>query len=95
MKRVGGSRRKSRAKMRIPLKSKGKLPVRKYLQTFEEGDRVILKAHPGEQRGIFDLRFQGKTGEVIGAQGNCYKVEIKDSNKVKTCVVNPVHLVKA
>ena len=95
MKRIGGSRRKTRAKMRIPLSYKGKLPIRKYLQSFEEGEKVLLKAYPGEQRGLFELRFQGRTGEIVGKQGSCYKVEIKDGKTTKMLLINPVHLVKA
>lgn len=94
MKRVGGARRKTRYKMRLPISEKGKLPLKRYLQKFEEGDKVLLKAYPGEQGGLFWLRFHGKTGEVVGSQGSCYKVNIKDGNKAKTCVVNPVHLIR-
>ena len=94
MKRIGGARRKSRYKMRLPLSERGKLPIKRYLQKFEEGEKVLLKAYPGEHKGLFSLRFHGKTGEIIGSQGSCYKVNIKDGGKTKTCVVNPVHLVR-
>lgn len=94
MKRIGGLRRKSRYKMKLSVSEKGKLPLSRYLQKFEEGDKVLLKAYPGEQKGLFCLRFHGKVGEVTGAQGNCYKVTIRDKNKVKSCVVHPVHLMR-
>ena len=95
MKRIGGARRKSRNKMKVSLSDKGKLPIKRYLQTFENGDKVLLKAFPAEQKGLFWLRFHGKTGEITGTQGKCYKVNIKDGGKKKTCVVNPVHLIRA
>jgi ribosomal protein L21E len=94
MKRIGGARRKSRYKMRLSISEKGKIPLKRYLQKFEEGDRVVLKAYPGEQKGIFCLRFHGRVGEIKGKQGECYKVAVKDGNKLKTCVVNPVHLIR-
>lgn len=94
MKRIGGARRKSRSKMRLSVSEKGKIPMKRYLQTFEEGEKVLLKPYPGEQKGLFSLRFYGKTGEIKGSQGKCYKVEIKDGGQLKTCVVNPVHLIR-
>ncbi len=94
MKRVGGARRKSRYKMKKSISEKGKLPIKKYLQTFEEGDKVLLKAFSSYQKGIFNLRFHGKVGEVQGRQGDCFKVQIKDGDKKKTCVVHPVHLAR-
>lgn len=95
MKRVGGNRRKSRYKMKKSISEKGKLHISKFLQTFEEGDKVLLKAYPSYQKGIFFLRFFGKVGEVTGKQGDCYKVNIKDGGKTKTCIVHPVHLISA
>ena len=95
MKRIGGSRRKSRHKMRKSVSEKGKLHIKRYLQTYENGDRVLLKAYPSKQGGLFCLRFHGKIGEVTGKQGECYLVKIKDGNKEKQCLTHPVHLLKA
>ena len=55
---------------------------------------MFLKETKRYQKGIFFLRFFGKVGEIIGNQGTCYKVRIKDGNKLKVCVVHPVHLVR-
>jgi len=95
MKRVGGNRRKSRYKMKKSVSEKGKLHLKRYLQTFEAGDRVLLKAYPSHQGGLFCLRFHGKIGEIVGKQGTCYKVAIKDFKKAKECLVHPVHMLKA
>jgi large subunit ribosomal protein L21e len=95
MKRTGGNRRKSRNKMSKPLSEKGKLHIKRYMQFFEVGDKVLLKAYPSYHKGLFCLRFHGKVGEVMGAQGECYKVNIKDGNKLKKCVIHPVHLLRA
>lgn len=93
MKRVGGFRRKTRYKLRKSISQKGKIHISKFLQTFEIGDRVLLKAYPSYQGGMFFLRFHGKIGEIVGKQGDCYKVSIKDGNKRKECIVHPVHLI--
>lgn len=95
MKRIGGNRRKSRYKMKKSVSDKGKLHIKRFMQKYEAGDKVLLKAYPSYQKGLFCLRFYGKIGEVVSAQGECYKVNIKDGNKLKTCVVHPVHLLRA
>ena len=94
MKRIGGARRKSRSKMRKSVSEKGKFYISKYLQKFDIGQKVLLKANSAYQRGIFNLRFYGKIGNVVGNQGNCYKVELKDGGKMKQFVVHPIHLVR-
>ncbi len=94
MKRIGGNRRKSRAKMKIPLKERGKLYIQKFLQSFDVGQKVLLKAYPSHQGGLFNLRYYGKIAKVVGEQGKCYKVELKDGGKLKMFIVHPVHLIK-
>lgn len=94
MKRIGGNRRKTRKKLRIGVKNKGKLPITKYLQKFNNGDKVILSAYPGYQKGMYHPRFHGKMGEVNGMQGKNYFVQIKDGKVKKDVLVHPVHLKK-
>lgn len=95
MKRIGGNRRKTRYKMKKSVSEKGKLHIKRFMQSFEEGEKVLLKAYSSYQKGLFCLRFHGKIGEVSGKQGDCYKVSIKDGNKKKVCVVHPVHMLRA
>ena len=93
-KRIGGDRRKTRYKDKKGSNEKGKISIRNYFQTFNEGDAVVLKAEPAVQKGIYFRRFHGKAGTVKAKRGNCYDVEIKDFNKTKTVLVHPVHLQK-
>jgi len=95
MKRIGGNRRKSRYKMQKSVGEKGKLHIGRFLQSFEEGEKVLLKAYPSYHKGLFALRFYGKVGEIKSKQGDCYKVAIKDGNKAKVAIVHPVHLLRA
>ncbi|MGE0792955.1 MAG: 50S ribosomal protein L21e [Candidatus Woesearchaeota archaeon] len=92
--RVGGLRRKTRSKMKKAVSNKGKLSLRKFLQTFNEGDTVKLGAEPAYQKGMYHPRFYGKVGVVTKVVGKCYEVAIKDFTKEKIVVVHPVHLVK-
>lgn len=92
MRRKGGSRRKTRGKLKKHVRDKGKLSVGKYFQKFEAGERVALVPEPSIQKGLYFRRYIGKTGIVIGKEGVNYRVLIKDNNKEKVIVTPPIHL---
>ncbi|MBW2988398.1 50S ribosomal protein L21e [Candidatus Woesearchaeota archaeon] len=92
VKRIGSARRKTRKKFRKPLRERGRLNLTRYLQTFKVGDKVVLKADPSVHEGLYHPRFHSKSGEVIGMQGDCYLVRIKDASKYKQIIVHPAHL---
>ena len=94
VKRIGSRMRKSRQKLKKDLRDRSKFKIRKFLQQFKKGDKVALKAESGYQKGQYNLRFHGKTGEVTRTRGDCYEVKIKDFKKEKTMIVHPVHLKK-
>ena len=94
MKRTGGIRRKTRGKLRKNIRQKGKISIRKYFQKFEIGDKVIFKAEPAVQKGMYHPRFHGKVGIVTGKTGKCYDIKIKDGKKEKLFKVHPIHLVR-
>lgn len=90
--RVGGNRRKTRHVFQTSVREKGKLSIRRYLQDFKAGQRVILKAQPIMQKGLYFRRFHGRSGIVLAKQGNCYKVEVQDADTTKVIIVHPAHL---
>lgn len=92
MKRQGGSRRKSRTKLSKAPRKQGKKDITAYLQSFDEGDRVVLNADPSVHEGLFHPRFDGRAGQVTGMQGDCYIVRINDKGKDKDIIAHPVHL---
>ncbi|MAF50915.1 MAG: 50S ribosomal protein L21e [Nanoarchaeota archaeon] len=94
MKRTGTARRKTRSLFKKNIKTKGKISIRNYLQTFKDGEKVLLKAEPAKQNGMYFRRFHGMTGEIIGKQGTNYKIKLKDKNAIKQLIVHPVHLRK-
>lgn len=94
VKRIGSSIRKGRRKLVKPLKSRGKISLTRYFSKFSLGDKVLLKAEPAVQTGMYNLRFHGKVGIIGEKQGTCYKVAIKDGSKQKTLIIHPVHLRK-
>ncbi|MBU2560743.1 MAG: 50S ribosomal protein L21e [Nanoarchaeota archaeon] len=92
--RKGGFRRKTRNKLQKPIRNKGKLSHRSFLQKLEVGDKVQLTAEPAYQNGMYFPRYHGMVGVVKCKQGDCYNVSIKDHNKEKVLIVHPVHLKK-
>ena len=92
--KIGGFRRKTRHKLLKPRRTKGKISITNFFQTFDEGEKVVLKAEPAVQKGMYFPRFHGKSGIIKKKIGRCYKVEIKDGKKLKEPIVHPVHLKK-
>ncbi len=66
----------------------------RFLQTFKEGDPVVLKAEPAYQKGVYHFKFHGRSGVVTGSRGNCYLVALNDQGAQKQVIVHPVHLQK-
>ncbi len=92
-KRIGGNRRKTRNIFKKGYKRRGKISLSNYLKDYKEGDKVILKAEPAVQKGIYFHRFHGKLGIIKSKKGrNCYEVAIKDGKEKKNILVHPVHL---
>lgn len=94
VKRTGGARRKTRNLYKKKSNKQGKISLRDSLQTFENGQAVLLRLEPAQQHGVYYRRFHAKTGVVVGQQGSCYQVEITDGKKTKKIIVHPVHLRK-
>ena len=92
VKRIGTARTKTRHKLQKKRREKGKLSLSKFFQTFDEGEKVVLKAEPSYQKGLYFMRFHGKVGKVSGKKGRCYEVQITDFDKKKNLIVHPVHL---
>jgi large subunit ribosomal protein L21e len=78
--------------MKKNYRDKGKISISKYFAEFKAGEKVVLKAEPAVQKGIYHLKFHGKVGIVKGKSGRCYNVTIKDGNKPKLVIVHPIHL---
>ena len=83
VKRIGGLRRKTRYKFRKEKRSRGKISITRYLQSFSVGDRVYLGVEPAVQKGMYHPRFMGKAGTVKGKRGRCYEILINDIGRKK------------
>ena len=78
---------------RKDVRTRGKLQLSRYFQNLEKGDSVAIVKERAMQSN-FPLRLQGRTGIVEGKRGKAYIVKIKDQNKEKKFIIEPIHLKK-
>ena len=76
-----------------PARQKGKLSLSKYFQELEIGDRVSISREQSLPAS-FPKRFQGITGEIESKRGKSMVLKIKDGNKEKRILIEPIHLKK-
>lgn len=92
--RSRGKRSNTRWKMTRKLREKGKILITRHLQSFKEGDMVLIKPDSSVQKGLPSRRFYLKAGKIKGVRGKSYLIEIKDGGKTKRITTPPVHLKK-
>ncbi|MCD6547097.1 MAG: 50S ribosomal protein L21e [Nanoarchaeota archaeon] len=92
--RSHGFRIGTRRKLRKKIREKGKISIRKALQKFEIGDKVVIDVEPAYHKAMPYKRFFGKHGVVIEQRGKSYVVEVKDGRKTKQIICAPIHLKK-
>jgi large subunit ribosomal protein L21e len=76
-----------------PVRTRGKLQLSRYFQELNKGDFVAISRERAVQSS-FPKRFQGITGIVEGRRGKTYMIKIKDGNKDKRVLIEPIHLKK-
>ena len=74
-------------------RTRGKLQLSRYFQELEKGDPVAVVKEDSVSSS-FPVRLQGRTGIVRGKRGKAYIVKIKDQNKEKEFLIEPIHLKK-
>ncbi|ELY79793.1 50S ribosomal protein L21e [Natrinema pallidum] len=92
MPKSNGPRQGTRRKLANDPRDRGTSPPQRAIQEYEEGEKVHLKIDPSTPDGRFHPRFDGRTGEVVGKQGDAFKVEIVDGGKEKTLLVTAAHM---
>ena len=78
---------------RKKIRTRGKLQLSRYFQELNKGDSVAIVREPAVQSS-FPKRLQGKTGKIEGSRGKAYIVKIKDQDKEKRFLIEPIHLKK-
>jgi large subunit ribosomal protein L21e len=92
--RIGGFRRKTRYKLKRDKRQRGKLNLRRYLEEYKPGEKVLLKPDSIVQKGMFNPRFIGRVGVISKKQGACYEVIIFDGKKEKKLISHPIHMTR-
>ncbi|EMA41182.1 50S ribosomal protein L21e [Halobiforma nitratireducens] len=87
-----GPRQGTRNKLSNDPRERGSSPPQRAIQDYEEGEKVHLKIDPSVHDGRFHPRFDGLTGEVVGKQGDAFKVQVNDGGKDKTLIVTAAHM---
>ncbi|MGB9965221.1 50S ribosomal protein L21e [Halobacterium hubeiense] len=82
----------TREKLSNDPRDRGTSPPQRAIAEFDEGQKVHLKTDPSTADGRFHARFDGLTGEVVGKQGDAFKVEVNDNGKEKVVIAKAAHL---
>ncbi|MFQ5531408.1 MAG: 50S ribosomal protein L21e [Candidatus Nanoarchaeia archaeon] len=75
------------------VRTRGKLKLSKWFQELKEGDSVSVVREVSINSN-FPKRLQGRTGKIEGKRGKTYIVKIKDQDKEKKFLIQPIHLKK-
>ncbi len=94
MKRSHGPRVGTRKLLQKKPRNRGFTQITKALQTFEEGERAVIKIDPSVHKGMPNQRFHGLMGVVKERRGDAYVLTVYDGNKPKTVISRPEHLLK-
>ena len=90
-----GYRRRTRSVMRKNVRQRGLSPITRIFQKFDVGQKASVNIDPGMHKGTPHIRFQGRTGTVVGMQGKAYLVDVMMGGKKKQIIVRPEHLRKS
>jgi large subunit ribosomal protein L21e len=90
-----GYRRRTRYVMQKRARDRGLSPITRAFQSFDIGENANVNIDPSIHKGQPHVRFHGRTGTVVGMQGNAYLIDVMDGGKKKQIIVRPEHLRKA
>lgn len=75
------------------VRTRGKIQLSRYFQEMKKGDFVAIVREPSVQSS-FPVRIQGRTGKVEGRRGKAYIINLRDQNKEKKFLIEPIHFKK-
>ena len=90
-----GGRRRTRNVMQKRARERGLSTITRAFQKFDVGEKASVSLDPSIHKGQPHVRFHGRTGVVVGTQGEAYMLEVRDGGKMKHIIVRPEHLRKA
>ncbi len=75
------------------IREKGKLQLSRYFQKMNPKEIVAIVKNSSIPSNFPD-RIQGKTGVVESKRGKAYVIRVKDIDKEKKFLIEPIHLKK-
>lgn len=90
--RKKGHQMNTRALLRKDPRERGKTTLSKILQSYTEGDQVVVKIDSSVQKGMPHRRYHGKIGVVMAKRGRSYVVHVTQGDATKEIIVRPEHL---
>ena len=88
-----GLHKRSRKRLRLDVSERGKIDIKKALQLFEVGDKVVVDPDSRVQKNLPQRSFFGSVAVVLQKKGKAYTVEVKQQGKSpKKIDLLPVHM---
>jgi large subunit ribosomal protein L21e len=82
------------ARHKLSSNPREKVTVNEQIKDFEEGEKARIEVNASITEGRPHQRFHGRTVNVVGKQGDAYKVEFMDGSVSKNLFIKPIHLQK-
>lgn len=88
-----GLHKRSRKRLKLDVKERGKVNIKKALQSFEVGEKVVVDPDSRVQKNLPQRSFFGSVGIIIQKKGNAYTIEVRQQGKrPKRIDLLPVHI---
>ena len=90
--RKKGYQMNTRALLRRSPRERGKTTLRKILQSYGEGDKVVVNIDSSVHKGMPHRRFHGRVGVIMSKRGRSYVVHVTQGDATKEIIIRPEHL---
>jgi large subunit ribosomal protein L21e len=91
-KKAKGKRARTRRKFKRNVRDK--TTVNEIIKPVSVGDTVQININSSFHSGLPHPRMYGKAGKIIGFQGECPIIQLKDGNKTKKIITHRTHIKK-
>jgi large subunit ribosomal protein L21e len=90
--RKKGYQMNTRALLKRNPRERGKTTLSKVLQSYNEGDKVLVKIDSSMHKGMPHRRFHGRIGVIRAKRGRSYVIHVTQGDATKEIIVRPEHL---
>lgn len=92
MSKSQGFRRRSRHILRKSPRTRGKQPLSRLLQEYEEGDKVVIIIDSSVHKAMPHHRYHGLVGTITQKRGRAYVIEMMQGGKTRKIITRPEHI---